>query len=512
MRVQIIKKAAIWLAALAALLIVLLMTGAIFQSRTFKLHNSSSAIAAAILLSGAVIVAAGAAAHYLRHRNSLTIFAVLMVLSIGKLIIMVNFPIQPTSDFYTYHSLAQSVVSGNTWQKMLTDGTLGDNILWPHVLNIAWFFSVFYSFFTNSIIVGQLVSITLSGVSAFLIYVILRKFLDQRVAIFAALLFYALPAFWLYSILNAPESFFLVFLLGSVLCYYDALYTVNDTNTKNFFYLALSLLLLFLANMIRPVVLVWIIVIVLVSLLGLPSQRISGKRLLARAAVFAVLFSGLSAAAIPIYRMFYGIDLAPGAVLQNYSIATGTSVTTGGQYNATIRRTVDKILDQPHQSRNTRYQRIIRQMGAITSNNLHTIKRTGVTAFVWQKVKNYMDENYGADWLLYNTQGSTAKRFTATVLPFVSVYAVVYFAMILLLTASAITAQLVMMWRRPGLSNRAINLLFYGTLAVDGFFLSALLLEVQGRYHIVLYLPIIVLLALGGQLISQQLHQNEKEV
>lgn len=87
-------------------------------------------------------------------------------------------------------------------------------------------------------------------------------------------------------------------------------------------------------------------------------------------------------------------------------------------------------------------------------------------------------------------------------------YAVIYFGLFLGLTALAIVAQLLLMFKKRALSNRRINLMFYSALALDGFFLSAMLPEVQGRYHIILYLPLVVLLALGAQLFSRT---NRKE-
>lgn len=237
MTLQFFKKAAIWLATFVTLAIVIVMIAAVFQSEDFQSHRSTSTIVWAGLLSLAVITGAGVLAYYVRRRNNLFIFTLIMGLTALKLIVLVKFPLSPTSDYFNYHSFAQNLVAGLTWHKMETTGLLGDNMLWPHVINISWFFSVFYSFFFSNIVVGQLVSITLSGVSAFLIYVLVKKILVKPVAVFAALVFQAIPAYWLYSVINAPESFFLVFLLGAVICYYDALYTVNDTFTRNYFFL-----------------------------------------------------------------------------------------------------------------------------------------------------------------------------------------------------------------------------------------------------------------------------------
>lgn len=510
MTLQFFKKAAIWLATFVTLAIVIVMIAAVFQSEDFQSHRSTSTIVWAGLLSLAVITGAGVLAYYVRRRNNLFIFTLIMGLTALKLIVLVKFPLSPTSDYFNYHSFAQNLVAGLTWHKMETTGLLGDNMLWPHVINISWFFSVFYSFFFSNIVVGQLVSITLSGVSAFLIHVLVKKILVKPVAVFAALVFQAIPAYWLYSVINAPESFFLVFLLGTVICYYDALYTVNDTFTRNYFFLGLSLLLLFLANMVRPVGIIWVIVIVLFAIFGLSNRRRPFKHLLAMTAIFAVTFSILSAAAVPIYRVFYGVDWAPAAVLQNYSLATGTSVTTGGAYNAQVRNETDTLFNQKHVPLDERYTRITQRMSQITRTNLKAIERTGVTAFLWHKTKNYMDENYGADWLFYNINGKSkaSKEFAKNTLPFASVYAVIYFGLFLGLTALAIVAQLLLMFKKRALSNRRINLMFYSALALDGFFLSAMLPEVQGRYHIILYLPLVVLLALGAQLFSRT---NRKE-
>ncbi|KRL14773.1 glycosyltransferase family 39 protein [Schleiferilactobacillus perolens] len=504
MQNQTLKKTAIWLAALVAFLLLVLMIWATLQTAQFKTYNQLQTVTGASLLSLAGLGLAGGLAYFLKNKNSLIIFIVIMLLTALKLIFMIRYPATLTSDFWTYDNLAKSVVGGTTWQQMLSAGTLGNNILWPHVLNIAWFFSVFDSFFIPSTITGQVVSIILSGISIFMLYMLLGKFLAKSVAIFAALLFHFIPAFWLYSILNAPESFFLVFLLGSFIFYYDALYTVNKTHTRNYFYLGCSLLLLFLANAIRPIVLVWIVVVLFFSVFSVASERISFRRLLTTTAIFALTFSLLTAVSVPLYRVIYGINFAPATVEQHYFFATGTSVATSGAYNAKIRNETDRILGKKDMALDTRYHQITDRMTAISTANLTAIQRTGPMNFLWKKTINLMSEDYGANWFLYNTAGKTSGAYFNQILPLGVASSVVYFVLLLLLAAASVLWQLVLMLKKSALTHMDINSLFYEVLLLDGFFLSSLIFEVQGRYHIVLYLPIVILIALGGQLIIRQ--------
>ncbi|GAB7170995.1 hypothetical protein TUA1478L_29900 [Lactiplantibacillus plantarum] len=71
--------------------------------------------------------------------------------------------------------------------------------------------------------------------------------------------------------------------------------------------------------------------------------------------------------------------------------------------------------------------------------------------------------------------------------------ATVYWQAMLVIALFSVLMGLGLLWHQHYLN----HYLLMAALLLDGFTLSALPLEVQGRYHIILYLPILMLMTCG---------------
>lgn len=510
----IFKKSSIWLGGLATCFILVIMVAAVMNNSSLKSADFfvNRLIAIAYFVGVALISWRLTRILIAKQKSNMVIFLVIGFLTMIKIPLLFFGKFSPISDFYGYFDFAQQISSGVTWHEMWTAGALGINILWPHVINISWLFSVPLNFFNGAFIVDQLASVLLSGLNVFLLYILLTKMFPKQLALFTALMFYFMPAYWLYSLLDAPESIFLTFFLGAILSFGNGLFVKYRILAKNYFYIAFSLILLTVANMIRPIILVWIIVIVFWGLFSIRDKQSKGlKRRGLIIMIYALAFGAFNVGSTQFYRFVYGIDIAPQTVAQSYSLAVGTNVKDGGQFNDRIAQSVVQTL-RKNKDNQQRYREIKRDMTKITVQNFKDIQKVGPTNFLWRKVTHLMQESYGTDWLLYNLSSKDQSYYYKKITPIASVISVIYFEIILGITLILTACQLILIFNRKLLHTGNLNTLLLGFLMLDGFFLSSMIFEVQGRYQIVLYIPVMLLFGIGcnfiGSLIANRgLHQ-----
>ncbi|POD88960.1 hypothetical protein S101258_00309 [Lactiplantibacillus plantarum subsp. plantarum] len=122
-----------------------------------------------------------------------------MGLTLLKLPLIAGLKIQPTSDFWNYHTLAAFSAQGLTWKQLWQQGVIGNYVLFPHALNIANGFSLAAAFGGDNYFVSQLINISCSLFDMLLIYWLVARWLSRQLGIAAALIFYCIPAYWLYG-------------------------------------------------------------------------------------------------------------------------------------------------------------------------------------------------------------------------------------------------------------------------------------------------------------------------
>ncbi|WP_251897797.1 hypothetical protein [Lactiplantibacillus paraplantarum] len=115
--------------------------------------------------------------------------------------------------------------------------------------------------------------------------------------------------------------------------------------------------------------------------------------------------------------------------------------------------------------------------------------------FANQKMQGFIREDYGYDWSLYNLSNHSGllNHSWFHLAPILITSATVYWQIMLIIALLSVLIGLGLQWHQHYLN----RYLLMGALLLDGFTLSALPLEVQGRYHIILYLPVLMLMTCG---------------
>lgn len=417
-------------------------------------------------------------------------------LTLLKLPLIASLKIQPSSDFWNYHTLAAFSAQGLTWKQLWQQGVIGNYVLFPHALNIANGFSLAAAFGGDNYFVSQLINIGCGLFDMLLIYWLVARWLSRQLGIAAALIFYCIPAYWLYgSLLNGGEPFFLTSVLLSMYALTRALVPLStSTRTDQHLFLGLAVIATVVANMLRPIMAVWVIAVVMMA--AFVYSRSNWQRwqpqyrqLLLYSGVVLALF----VTATNLDSWFYGIRIAPSRVETLYSLATGTDPNTYGTYSAHLQASVNHEL-RVAPSLNQAYPQITRHLETTLQTNLTHIEPQ-LGSFANQKVQNFAREDYGYDWSLYNLSphGGALNHNWFHWAPIIVSLAVIYWQGMLLLALLSILMGLWLQWRHHYLN----TYLMMAALLFDGFTLTALPLEVQGRYHVILYLPIIMLLICG---------------
>lgn len=435
---------------------------------------------------------------WLSRQKTSWLVAVFSLLTLLKLPMLSLFKIAPTSDFWNYHALAAFSSQGLTWKQLFTHGSIGNYVIFPHAINIANFFSFGTAFWGSAFIISQLINIACTLLDLFLIYWLVARWLSRPLGIAAALSFYWIPAYWLYgSLLNGAEPIFLTFLLIAMLALTNMVQPLaTATPNDQWVYFAIALLASFAANMVRPIMVVWLIALVLLEFgIWLYGNARPLRKQLKLFSLFIAAFAGLMLVAAPIYNWLYGFDVASTRVSTAYSLATGTDPKTDGTYDANIMGMVTHELKVAPITGKT-YSKIATKMTQTTQKQLRDLSRTGRWGtFLTKKMQKFMAEDYGYDWVLYNLSPQKAQRvhnrWWLWSRGFWNWLALSYFEILLALALASSFLGTYLLWARP---NHYLNqYFFYSALLLAGFTISSMFVEVQGRYHVILYLPLIFL-------------------
>lgn len=460
-----------------------------------KLHLAISAWIGAglfVLFIGATI---GLGSWWLSRHQTSWLVAALMGLTILKFPLVAGLKIDPTSDFWNYHTLAAFSAQGFTWTQLLHHGIVGNYVVFPHALNIANGYSLVAAFGGANFFVSQLINIGCTLVDMVLIYWLVARWLSRQLGIMAALIFYWIPAYWLYgTLLNGSEPFFFTSVLLMMYALTRALVPLTTTTiTDRRLYLALAIVMTVVANMLRPIMGVWLIALGLMSLCVLLKShhlyRVQVRQLL----IYSAVVLGLMFTATNLDSWLYGFKVAPAQVETLYSLATGTDVKSHGTYSPALQATVSHEL-RVAPTLTQAYPRITRTMARTLQTNLKQIKPQ-LGSFVNEKMQGFIREDYGYDWSLYNLSHHPGllNRHWFYLAPILITSATVYWQAMLVIALFSVLMGLGLLWHQHYLN----HYLLMAALLLDGFTLSALPLEVQGRYHIILYLPILMLMTCG---------------
>ncbi|WP_251897796.1 hypothetical protein [Lactiplantibacillus paraplantarum] len=209
---------------------------------SLQLHLSINAWMGAILFVLFIGTTIGFGSWWLSCHQTSWLVATLFGLTLLKFPLVIGLKINPTSDFWNYHTLAVFSAQGLTWTQLLHQGTIGNYVVFPHALNIANGYSLAAAFGGSNFFVSQLINIGCTLVDMVLIYWLVARWLSRQLGIMTALIFYWIPAYWLYgTLLNGGEPFFLTSVLLMMYALTRALIPLPTTTlTDRHLYLALA--------------------------------------------------------------------------------------------------------------------------------------------------------------------------------------------------------------------------------------------------------------------------------
>ncbi|RRK10829.1 hypothetical protein D1831_05200 [Lactiplantibacillus garii] len=479
----------------------------------FEWHSSikvtTGAVIGSVLISSLLLLVVIGGSYWLGRQKTSWIIGSFTGLTALKFPVVAWLKIAPTSDFWNYHTLAAFNAQGLTWQRMLERGDLGSYVIFPHALNIANFFSFSTALAGDNFFISQFINISCTFLDMLLLYWLVARWLSRRMGVLASLIFYCIPAYWLYStLLNGAEPLFLTCVLLTMFALTRVVVPLPTATTNDqWLNLVLAWVATVVANMVRPVMTIWLIALVIFTLaLGLQSTKVlrqHGKKILLYVGATVLVM----AASTGIYSWLYGFQVAPSSVTAGYSLAIGTSNQTKGMYDPQIASQVNRELKvTPNLTR--AYPRIAKTMQRDVQKNLTALRGQEIP-FINQKMRGLMGEDYGYNWVLYNLSHAKSQRKTAIrwyqLKGLITIVSYNYFQVMLVLALGSVGLGLGVLFKKNYLN----NYFFYSALLLDGFTISSLIMEVQGRYHVILYLPIIFLIICGGAAMASWIHSKQ---
>lgn len=443
----------------------------------------------------------------LKHSSFMIFVSILLAVAVIKIILISIYTLHPTSDFFNYHYFAFIKAAGLPWTKKL----IGMNLYSPHVLNIAMFYSIPYSIIGTNFFTSQLLNIILTFFDGLLIYRLGDKTFNKQAGMFAALIFSMIPAYFLYSTLNGAEPMFLTAVLGLMNSFHTFMTLDSKTSPSQWVGSFRNLTVLsIITYMIRPTIGIWLIVgIIYLMLMRYPYKQ-NTKLKLTRLSVFvafAAVFMIFSTFSTPLFSKVYNLPFLNNSVNNRYSLATGTSLSTNGSFNQKYFQKLNRDL-KDSTSTSELNKKADSDMSKQVNENINQINRKKAwTTFIAAKYSNFTNENYGYNWILYNTgnKNHLEKNYLALKNPLIAFSTVFFEVMIILAT---FIMALVLFFRTKIKDHRQIsNQIFYQSLILNGFILGSMLFEVQGRYHVILYIPMVLVLGSGAMLLGRRHHK-----
>lgn len=348
--------------------------------------------------------------NVLKKSAFIVFVSVLVLIAIAKIVLISVYTIHPTSDFFSYHYLAFARVYGIAWTKKL----VGINLFYPHVLNVALIDSIPYSIIGTNYLTAQVFNIILTLFDAILIYKLNKRIFNQSAGVFAAITFSLIPAYFLYTVLNGAEPLFLTAVLGMMLAF-DAFVHLDDDSSiaqwtssyRNLFLLSM------IAYLIRPTVGIWLIAALLYLIFFRCEFKLARQVTIKRYLVyfaFAASFLIITAFSTPLLSQAYKLPLVDDSVNDRYSLATGTSMATNGQYSVKIQQQLKD--DLRHRTSSAELKtKVTNDMNKDIQKNIKQLNQKHAwKKFITNKYANFANENYGYNWILYNSNSSNHLR------------------------------------------------------------------------------------------------------
>ncbi|MBC2305802.1 ArnT family glycosyltransferase [Listeria booriae] len=438
--------------------LVLMGTKLVFlNEEVVKLHVPVWQIALILLITLFLIGGLGYVLFKLYNRRKSAFYITLgLLIIVPRLIWVLCFPIEPTSDFYLYHIIASYRADQNSWSTLFQQNILNYAPFFTHILYFSTVLSWVYSFTGNVVIAGQIFNILLTLIGAVLLFKACKNLFKLPVAVMATLIFVLWPSYLMYSTLIGSEPLFMALLALSMY-----LWTKLEARNPSMFLSIVLGLTLVLMNLIRPLAAVILIAFILCSLITKWEWRSFWRKYVPVVIVFGILVL----AGGWINKIIYPFETA--ANFTGYSMYIGANEKTTGQWSQEDMTYFWSL----YHANPDKLSNINKDMQQKAIDRLQKItKEDKLLPFETKKMKIYADENYGYEWNVYNNAPT------------------IYHYSDILLAISNVVAALMILLGFIGLILAIIRgkmkQIYLFALMEVGFILSALLVEVQGRYHI----------------------------
>ena len=182
---------------------------------------------------------------------------------------------------------------------------------------------------------------------AILLYYIIEFWGGKRAGIIAALLFYLIPNYYIYSGLIGAEPLWLTFVLLSVFFFNKLFRPEYERTTRQYWaFTAAVIASLLVGNLFRPMMLIIAAANFLYAIFSYgndrASQRYSAKKRIATSAIILGAFLVVSGFQTQLDRLWYQLPVANANVGIDYTIATGQNSDKNGMYNEKNHRATRK--------------------------------------------------------------------------------------------------------------------------------------------------------------------------
>lgn len=416
------------------------------------------------------------------------VFALISMVALVARIIWVNLIfVNPVSDFYTLHTLADALSRGEIlYPKYLS--------LFPHVFGYSRVLSLVYGIFGSSTTVAVYWNILVNMGILLLVYSLGKHFYDEKTGLIAAAIYACWPSQIIYNTLVLTEP---VYVFG-VLAILRAYLWLSERRCSSYgLYAGFAALgvLAGLLKYIRPASLIVALSVILhfIFLKTNPEQKGVRSFLIHRIGPSALLLVVYSITAlVALNGIEKRIDIEVAKQAGGFNLYVGMNTTSKGKWSADDSALLQQLIDEGLSSPEIQ--------DAFTTRGIERIKEMDL----WAHIKHQVNKNrvmWGDDsaGIGYNQLGLSPKSHIqlGKHSSWLSLGSDAYYFVFLLLSLMSVILL------KEKLSTKSFTLFLYilGTVAVH------MLVEVHGRYH---YPVIPMLCVLASAVLTQERFRPEK--
>ncbi len=364
----------------------------------------------------------------------------------------------PHSDFLFYHQYATNISKGifNPLDKTC--------LIFPHRVGFSLILGLMYFLIGSSVEKGSLINILFSMINLLLVYVLASKMYDKCTAQVVSILYALWPAQIMYSSVIASENLFMTFFLAAVLLFIKS---IENTSSKNIIFSLLCGIFMALAQIIRPVAQMLILVLFVSGIV-----MIERSKIVSLIKMYLLLILSFILAIVVMNSVIKALTGVPLRWSMGYNFMVGTNLDSHGVYNNKDALILGKYNYDFEKVHNESFKIAIERIKSHPRKFLKLIEEK--MAILWG------DETYSVNWSFSQGVNLRLSR-NSSIKEFLIIFVQVFYLMLLFFTIFGLLLSL----KKGSIIISVLIFLIH--------FVSYFLLEVQSRYHypaIIFLLPI----------------------